>query len=105
MLAPHLTTDSLKLGEVVAASEQTKIEIWSHPDAAGNPTVELVESAWGAGLGWYVRKRMSLDAGQVELLTSLLGTIRPPAPAPCSVVKGPLAVREDNVIHLLFPAA
>ena len=100
MLAPERIADRQKLGEVVATSEQTKIEVWSRPDTGG---VELIEYAWGAGLGWYVQKRMALDGGQTGLLQGLLGAACPPAPAR-PVIARPLAVREDNVIQLIFPA-
>jgi hypothetical protein len=104
MLAPELSSDRQMLGEVVSASEQTKIEVWSRTDATGASGVELIEYAWGAGLGWYVQKRVALDGGQVALLHGLLGMTLPVAPAAKPLLHRPLAVREDNVIQLVFPA-
>jgi hypothetical protein len=63
--------------------------------------MELVEYSWGSGIGWYVQKRVRLDAGQVEALATLLSQRTPMTPRPKAF--RPPVVRTDNIIQLLFP--
>ena len=89
------------LGELHSGSSQDKIEVWSREAEDGTGSLELVEYSWGSGIGWYVQKRVRLDAGQVEALKAVLGVDAAPAPAP----KRPLppVVRDGNTVRILFP--
>ena len=90
-----------KLGELSGSSSQDKIEVWSRETEDGSGALELVEYSWGSGIGWYVQKRVRLDAGQVEALRMLLGADAPPAPLPSRPV--PPLVREGNTVRIVFP--
>lgn len=109
MLAPHGNEGPRLLGELPATSGREKIEVWSRLDEDGTAGLELVEYRWGSGLGWYVQKRVNLDADQVRLLTGLLSTLTPaeaptaPPPAPRLKRTAPATSREGNVISLRFP--
>jgi hypothetical protein len=103
MLAPRSETAPVKLGELPSASSQDKIEVWSRSTEEGASLLELVEYKWGSGLGWYVHKRVTLDAEQVRALQSLLGETAVFAAAATPRPR-PQVVREDNVIRLVFSA-
>lgn len=102
MLAPRSKAGCRKLGELPGRSRVDKIEVWERTEEDGSTLLELVEYAWGSGLGWYVQKRLTLDAGQTEALRALLG---PPAAATPPRPRRPLppVVREGNVLRVLFP--
>src|SRR3712207_9333388 len=72
MLAPRVEKGHRKLGELPASEGHDKVEIWTRTAEEGGEVLELVEYAWGSGLGWYVQKRMTLDAAQVDALRALL---------------------------------
>jgi hypothetical protein len=100
MLAPKTGSTSQKLAELPSACSEQKIEVWSRSDEDGSTLLELVEYAWGSGLGWYVRKRVSLDAGQVEALRSLFAEPKPAA-APYRRSYPPVE-RDGNTVRLVF---
>jgi len=102
MLATQTPKDSRHLGDLPGESARTRIEVFSRTAEDGSPLLELVEYSWGSGLGWYVQKRLTLDAAQVEALRALLGDVVTTPQKP--VLNRPLAIREDNVIQLVFPA-
>jgi hypothetical protein len=103
MLVPRAENGYRKLGDLPGASSQSKIEVWARGAEDGTASLELVEYSWGSGLGWYVQKRVVLDAGQVEALKALLGeeAVSPAAPRPKRPM--PAVIREENVIRLVFP--
>jgi hypothetical protein len=90
-----------KLGDLVGSSSQDKIEVWSRELEDGSGALELVEYSWGSGLGWYVQKRVRLDAGQVEALRAVLGAEPAPAPTPSRPL--PPVVRDGNTVRIVFP--
>jgi len=92
-----------KLGDLPDSSSQSKIEIWTRPGDQGASVLELVEYSWGSGLGWYVQKRLRLDAGQVDALKSLLLSREPEAPRPQRLRPTVIRNDNDNVIQLVFP--
>ena len=100
MLAPRTENGDELLGELPGASGDHKVEIWKRRSEAGTCTVEMVEHKWGTGLGWYVHKRLTLDAAQWDMLTALLapGVLT----APRLRGSSPSVVREENVVRLLF---
>lgn len=102
MLAPKNPTDSRWLGELPSESAQTRVEVLTRTAEDGSPLLELVEYSWGSGLGWYVQKRLTLDATQADALRTLLGGL-PTAPQK-PAIKRPLAIQDENVIQLVFPA-
>jgi hypothetical protein len=102
MLVPRAENGYRKLGDLPGASSQSKIEVWARGADDGGDSLELVEFSWGSGLGWYVQKRVVLDAGQVEALKALLGEETVPA-APRPKRPMPAVIREENVIRLVFP--
>lgn len=102
MLAPETTPDYRFLGELPSEDSRTRVELLSRSADDGTAVVDLVEYSWGTGLGWYVQKRLTLDASQVDALRLLLGGV--PAANPKPTLKRPIALREDNVIQLVFPA-
>lgn len=109
MLATRTESGCCKIGELPSASGEEKIEVWSRAAEDGSELLELVEYAWGSGLGWYVRKRLTLDAAQVGALNALLGSRIPAAPAPPAPGlrahrATPRVQAEENVIRLLFSA-
>jgi hypothetical protein len=95
--------DYRKLGDLPDASSQSKIEIWTRSGEEGTPVLELVEYSWGSGLGWYVQKRLRLDAGQVDALKALLTVSEPAAPRPQRLLPTVVRSESDNVIQLVFP--
>ena len=102
MLAPQSDRGSYKLGELPGSSDESKIEVWSrHSDEEGE-LLELVEYSWGSGMGWYVQKRLTLDASQVDALRMLLGNgitaTAPPRPKRLA----PPVEQEGNVLRLMF---
>lgn len=101
MLAPCPKPEHQKLADLPGSGEGSKIEVWSRTDAAGETLLELVEYSWGSGLGWYVQKRMTLEAGQVEALRALLGTPAPLA-SPGLRRTAPAVSHDGNVIRLSF---
>jgi hypothetical protein len=101
MPIPNARNEHQKLGELPGASSRDKIEVWTATDEDGSAALELVEYSWGSGIGWYVQKRVRLDAGQVEALKALLGTGLPAPPPPKRAV--PPVVRHGNIIQLQFP--
>jgi hypothetical protein len=103
MLSPNIENDFRKLGDLPDASSQSKIEIWTRTGDDGAPLLEMVEYSWGSGLGWYVQKRLRLDAGQVEVLKALLAASEPAAPRPQRLLPAVVRPENDNVIHLVFP--
>lgn len=82
MHAVQFDGDSRKLGELPGSSDTSKVEVWSHADAHGATELELVECSWATGLGWYVQRRLSLDAAQVEALRLLLPAVAEPQACP-----------------------
>lgn len=92
-----------KLGDLQDASSQSKVEIWTRAGDDGAPVLELVEYSWGSGLGWYVQKRLRLDAGQVDALKALLTASEPAAPRPQRLRPSVVRSADDNVIQLVFP--
>jgi hypothetical protein len=104
MLAPRSEPTSCKLGELPGASDRDKIEVWSRTGEDGTSLLELVEYSWGSGIGWYVQKRLTLEAGQVEALRALVGAAEPALPAPRLRPPTAAAVREGNTIRLSFAA-
>jgi len=104
MLAPEPKGDWQSLGTLNGATRETKVEVRSRTAEDGSPVVELVEYSWGSGLGWYVQKRIALDGEQVQVLQSLLSTVAPAVETRQPVLSHPLAIREDNLIRLIFPA-
>lgn len=103
MPTPCAENDYRKLGDLPDASSQSKIEIWTRPGEDGTPILELVEYSWGSGLGWYVQKRLRLDAGQVDALKALLGASEPAAPRLQRPLPSIVRRDNDNVIQLVFP--
>ncbi len=90
------------LGELPGASSDSKLEVWQRPGADGQDVIELVEYSWGSGMGWYVQKRMILDAGQARALAAL---VAPPPAAPerrPALRQAPSVEREGNVVRLVF---
>jgi len=102
MLNPRAEDGYEKLGELAADSTRHKVEVWSRTEKDGSTSLELVECSWGSGVGWYVQKRVRLEASQVEALRTLLGTaaIFPPRTGRLR----PTVVREEGAIRLLFSA-
>jgi hypothetical protein len=101
---PHVEPQSL--GEIEDSGGHTKIELVQLPDDGSGTRLQLVEYSWGSGLGWYARKRLTLDAEQAAGLASMLAAaVAPTRPRDSS--KQPAVVRatehEGNVIRL-FPA-
>ena len=90
------------LGELTSPSRPEKIEVSSRVAEDGSTLLELVEYSWGSGLGWYVQKRLTLDAAQVEALRSLLGTEQIELPAPTLRRSRPAVQQDGNVTRLLF---
>jgi hypothetical protein len=102
MLAPRVESGYHKLGELPGATGHDKVEIWERPGEDGSSLLELVEYAWGSGIGWYVQKRMTLDAGQMEALRALLAPA-PETPTPPRLHRPtPPVERDGNVIRLVF---
>jgi len=101
MLAPCPQAEATKLAELPGARADSKVELWSREGEGGEPLVDLVEYSWGSGLGWYVQKRMTLEAGQVEALCAAFAG---PDCGPCFRLKRPAPemTREGNVIRLAF---
>jgi hypothetical protein len=101
------TPESQSLGELEDAAGETKIELAQLPDVGNGLSLQLVEYSWGSGLGWYARKRITLDADQAAGLASLLTSALTPARTaglptrPNPVTRG--AEYDGNVIRL-FPA-
>jgi hypothetical protein len=95
------------LGELEDACGETKIELLQLPDDGSGPKLQMVEYCWGSGLGWYVRKRLTLDAEQGAGLAALLAAAFAPtqqAVQPFRRPSRPGVDQEGNVIRL-FPAA
>jgi len=103
MPTPDIKTDYRKLGDLPDASSQSKIEIWTRTGDDGAPVLEMVEYSWGSGLGWYVQKRLRLDAGQVDVLKGLLAVNESAAPRPQRLLPSVIRHETDNVIQLVFP--
>jgi hypothetical protein len=103
MLVPRAENGYRKLGDLPGASSENKVEVWTRSAEDGSSLLELIEYSWGSGLGWYIQKRVVLDAGQVEALKALLGEQAPAAAAPRPKRPLPSVVREENVIRLVFP--
>jgi len=101
MQPSHSQANTTLLGALPSTDRPEKIEVQSRVAADGSTLLELVEYSWGSGLGWYVQKRVTLDAGQVDGLRALLS----PAQAASPTVRRPLPAieREGNVTRLLFP--
>lgn len=97
------------LGELEDASGETKIELLLLPDDddGSGPKLQLVEYSWGSGLGWYARKRLTLDAEQGAGLAALLTGALAPAQQALQPFKKPSrpAVEQDGNVFRLFPAA
>lgn len=102
MLAPDASQDFRRLGELPSEDARTRVELLSRAADDGSAVVDLVEYTWGTGLGWYVQKRLTLDATQVDALRTLLGATPNAASKPA--LTRPMVLREDNVIQLVFPA-
>jgi len=102
MLNPRAEDGYEKLGELAATSARHKVEIWSRTEEDGSTSLELVECSWGSGVGWYVQKRVRLEAAQVEALRSLLGSSA--ISLPRAGRPRPTIVREEGAIRLLFSA-
>jgi hypothetical protein len=94
--------ETQSLGEVVNAAGDTKIELLLRSGGEGEPTLELVEYSWGSGLGWYPRKRLTLDTEQGAGLAALLGAPLSAALQPEPKRHRPAMEQEGNVIRLLF---
>jgi hypothetical protein len=90
------------LGEVTNAAGDTKVEVVLRAAAGEEPLLELVEYSWGSGLGWYSRKRLTLDAAQGAALAGMLGAQFAPKEAPVRKRRRPAIRQEGNVVHLLF---
>jgi hypothetical protein len=103
MLVPRVENGYRKLGDLPGASSENKVEVWSRTAQDGSSLLELIEYSWGSGLGWYIQKRIVLDAGQVEALRALLGEEVAAAIAPRAPRLRPSVVRDENVIRLVFP--
>ena len=103
MLVPRAENGYRKLGDLPGASSESKVEVWTRSAEDGSSLLELIEYSWGSGLGWYIQKRVVLDAGQVEALKALLGEQVPADVAPRPKRPLPSVVREENVIRLVFP--
>lgn len=103
MPTPCAENQYRKLGDLPDASSQSKIELWTRPGEDGAPVLELVEYSWGSGLGWYVQKRLRLDAGQLDALKILLSASEPAAPRPQGLRPSVVRNEGDNVIQLVFP--
>jgi hypothetical protein len=104
MLAPGTRSGTAKLGELPAASPEDKIEVWERVADDGTAFLDLVEYSWGSGLGWYVRKRVSLEPSQVEALAGLLGVQRA-APTPSRPTRPlPPVERDGNTLRIHFDA-
>lgn len=101
--APLPSLDEEVLGEAVNSEGDTKIEVLLRP-GPGSSTLELVEYSWGSGLGWYPRKRLTLDTEQAAALAAILQQPLTPA-GPSKPRLRPLVERDGNVLRLLFPAA
>jgi hypothetical protein len=100
MFLPRAEMGYLKLGDLPDASSEDKVEVWERSQDDGSSLLELVEYSWGSGIGWYVQKRITLDAGQVDALRALLGA-SPTAPARPRRPLPPV-IQEDGAIRLLF---
>jgi hypothetical protein len=100
MLASQTTATNQKLADLPSASSEQKIEVWCRTGEDGSALLELVEYAWGSGLGWYIQKRVSLDQGQVDALRSLFG--EPKTAAPAYRRTYPPVEREGNTVRLVF---
>jgi hypothetical protein len=103
MLVPRAENGYRKLGDLPGSSSENKVEVWARSAEDGSSLLELIEYSWGSGLGWYIQKRIVLDAGQVEALRALLGEETAAVVAPRPNRPRPSVVREENVIRLVFP--
>jgi hypothetical protein len=103
MLVPRVENGYRKLGDLPGASSENKVEVWSRTAQDGSASLELIEYSWGSGLGWYIQKRIVLDAGQVDALRALLGEEVAAAVAPRPPRLRPSVVRDENIIRLVFP--
>ena len=99
--------EPISLGELEDSAGETKVELLRLPDDGSGAKLQLVEYSWGSGLGWYARKRLTLDAEQGAGLASLLTAALAPVPTvsqPLTRAFRPAVEREGNVIRL-FPSA
>jgi hypothetical protein len=103
MLVPRVENGYRKLGDLPGASDENKVEVWSRSTPDGSALLELIEYSWGSGLGWYIQKRIVLDAGQVDALRALLGEETAAAVPARPPRLRPTVVRDENVIRLVFP--
>ncbi len=101
MLKPHAVSGDRKLGDLPGSSDHDKIEVWERTDEEGNPLLEIVDLSWGSGIGWYVQKRVTLEAGQIEGLKALLSEGAPVAPRLKRSL--PPVIHQENVIRIVFP--
>lgn len=102
MLNPRAEDGYEKLGELAGASTRHKVEVWRRAEEDGSTGLELVECSWGSGVGWYVQKRVRLDAAQVDALRLMMAAM--PLAARRAHRSRPQVVREDGAIRLLFSA-
>jgi hypothetical protein len=92
------------VGEIPSASGETKVELQWRAGEDDQPRLELVEYSWGSGLGWYPRKRLTLDCEQGAALAALLSAEFAPASVPAPPRRRPALEEDGNVVRLLFPA-
>jgi hypothetical protein len=100
MHQPRIEDGCRKLGELPGASDRDKVELWTRDLGDGAAALELVECSWGSGVGWYVQKRIRLDAAQVDALMALLAAGRDRLPR--RRAPRPEVVHEEGAIRLLF---
>lgn len=92
------------LGEATNAAGDTKVELLLRTEAGSDSRLELVEYSWGSGLGWYSRKRLTLDMEQGAALAAMLSAaFTPKAPLTRPRCR-PAIEQEGDDIRLLFPA-
>ena len=105
---PTPTFEPQSIGEIEDARGETKIELVELPDDGSGPKLQLVEYSWGSGLGWYVRKRLTLDseqgAGLAALLTAAVAPALPSTQPLKTRQQRPLVEENGKVIRLFAPA-